>query len=36
MGNHKQNSNQNNTTMKLSLIIAGIALSTQAFNFNPK
>merc|ERR1712156_602930 len=32
MGNLKQNLNQNNTTMKLSLIIAGLALSTQAFN----
>ena len=34
--NLKQNLNQNNTTMKLSLIIAGLALSTQAANFNPK
>ena len=34
--NFKQNLNQNNTTMKLSLIIAGLALSTQAKRFNPK
>merc|ERR1712079_358951 len=36
MGNLKQNLNQNNTRMKLSLIIAGLALSTAAKKFNPK